>query len=67
MSKKNEITEMELAQVSGGRPRIRLHGPRRKPFQLITDIIDVIKTIANLPKKDTPAPTTTQTTEKKTA
>lgn len=68
MSKKIEITELELAQVSGGRPRIRLHGTRRKPFQTITDIIDVIKTIVNPPKKDTPAPTpTTQPPEKKIA
>ena len=65
MSKKVEITELELAQVAGGRPRIRLHGPRRKPFQTIRDINDVIKTSVNPPKKDTPAPTLTTKKNKK--
>ncbi len=53
MSKKLELKEMELEQVAGGRPRIRLHGPRRKPFQLIRDIIDLIRDISQ-PKKDNP-------------
>ncbi|ORT99325.1 hypothetical protein D081_2054 [Anaerovibrio sp. JC8] len=56
--KQFELNEMELDMVSGGRPRIRLHGPRRKPFQLIRDIIDVVKDIVTPPKKDTPAPDT---------
>ena len=55
MSKKFELNEMELNTVAGGRPRIRLHGPRRKPFQLVRDIIDLIRDIAT-PKKDTPQP-----------
>ncbi|WP_407398517.1 hypothetical protein [Anaerovibrio sp.] len=53
MNKKLELKEMELAQVAGGRPRIRIHGPRRKPFQFIRDIIDIIRDISQ-PKKDAP-------------
>lgn len=53
MNKKFELNEMELNQVAGGRPRIRLHGPRRKPFQIIRDVIDLIRDIAT-PKKDAP-------------
>ena len=53
MNKKVELKVVELNQVAGGRPRIRLHGPRRKPFQLIRDIIDIIRDISQ-PKKDAP-------------
>ena len=56
MTKKFELNEMELNQVAGGRPRIRIHGPRRKPFQIIRDIIDLVKDITS-PKKDTPQQT----------
>ncbi len=59
MNKKIELKEMDLAQVAGGRPRIRLHGPRRKPFQIIRDIIDLIRDISQ-PKKDTPQQTPQQ-------
>ena len=53
MNKKVELKVVELNQVAGGRPRIRIHGPGRKPFQTIRDIIDLIKDITS-PKKDTP-------------
>ena len=59
MSKKLELKEMELEQVAGGRPRIRLHGPRRKPFQFIRDIIDLIRDISQ-PKKENPQQTPQQ-------
>ena len=59
MSNKFELNQMELDQVAGGRPRIRLHGPRRKPFQFIRDIIDIIRDITQ-PKKDSPQKTPQQ-------
>ena len=51
MNRKFELKEMELEQVAGGRPRIRLGGPRRKPFQIIRDIIDIVRDLTS-PKKD---------------
>ncbi len=63
MINRNKLSIEELDKISGGHPRIRLTGKRRKPFQIIRDIIDVVKEIVN-PKKNDPQPAPQQDPQK---
>ena len=53
MNEKFELNEMELDTVSGGRPRIKLFGPRHNSLQVITKVVHTVKDliVKNL-KKD---------------
>jgi len=54
-----ELDDEVLDNVAGGKPRIRLSGPRRSPFQTIKDIIDLFKRKPGKPTTN-PAPVTPQ-------
>jgi len=41
------LTMEELENVNGGRPHVRISGPRRNSFKRFMDVVDIVKNLVN--------------------